>query len=136
MLECGLYRLGSDFVEGHAVDWNAGTALLLRLGFAEFLVQVRGNGFAFPVRVGRQINRRRRLRLLLEVRQNLFFTGNNDVLGLKVVLEIDADLALRQIFDMTERGFDVVFLTEIFVDRFRLGGRLNDNQSFGQCSFP
>jgi len=87
----------------------------------------RGNGFAFTVRVGGKINCGGRLGHLLQVGQNLFLAGNDDVFSLEIVFDIHPEHTFRQVFNMAERGFDLVFLAEIFVDRLGLGGRLDDD---------
>ena len=57
---------------------------------AEFLGQVRGDGFAFAVRIGRQIDGVGRLGQLFQPGENLFFAGDDDVLGREIVIDIDA----------------------------------------------
>ena len=127
MLKGGLHRLRRDLVERDAMDGNATAALPLGLRLTQFFIQVRCDRFALTIRVRREIDSRGGLRFLLQIRQNFFFSRNDDVLGLEVVLDVDTDLALRQIFHMTQRGFDLVVFTEIFVDRLRLCRRFNDD---------
>ena len=109
------------------MDGNATAALPLGLRLTQFFIQVRCDRFALTIRVRREIDSRGGLRFLLQIRQNFFFSRNDDVLGLEVVLDVDTDLALRQIFHMTQRGFDLVVFTEIFVDRLRLCRRFDDD---------
>ena len=45
-------------------------------------------------------------RQLLQLGENFFFAGNDDVVGLEIVVDIDAERALGQIFDVAERGLD------------------------------
>ena len=95
--------------------------------FVEFERQMGGNGFAFAVRVRRQVNGVGRGCQLLQLGDNLFFAGDDDVIGLEVVLDIDAQRALGQIFHVAERGFDREALTQIFLDGLRLGRRFDND---------
>jgi hypothetical protein len=45
------------------------------------------------------------------------------------VFHIDCQIALGEIFNMTERSFDYELLTQVFVDGFRLRRRFHDYQS-------
>src|SRR5207248_5466055 len=57
VLECRLHSFGSDLVEGHAMNGNSSTAFLHGLGFAEFLIQMRGNRLTFAIWIRREVNR-------------------------------------------------------------------------------
>ncbi len=111
MLEGLLHRALGDLVEGDAADDDG--ALLARLlaidaVAAEFFGQVGGNGLAFAVRVRRQVDGIRRLRQLLQLGDNLFLAGDDDVLGGEIVVEIDAERLLGQVLNVPERGFYLV----------------------------
>src|SRR5215470_17449241 len=93
---------------------------------------MRGDGLAFAVRIRRQINVVGRERQLLQLGQDLFFTRDDDVFGFEFVVDIDTEIALGQIFHMAERSFDRESLAQIFLDGFRLGGRFDDDETFGQ----
>ncbi len=84
MEECLLHGALGDLVEGDAADDGSRRSCFLlavdRVA-AEFLGQVSGDGFAFAVRVRRQIDGVGRLRQLLQPGDNLLFAGNDDVLG-------------------------------------------------------
>ena len=86
-----------------------------------------GDGFAFAVRVRRQVDGVRGRGQLLQLGENFFFAGDDDVLGLEVVCDIDAESALGQILHVAERGFDREAFTQIFLDGLRLGGRFDDD---------
>ena len=88
---------------------------------------MRGNGFAFAVRVRRQINVVRGRRQLLQLDDNFLFTGNDDVISLEIVAGIHAQRALGQILDMPQRGLNREILPQIFLNRFRLGGRFDND---------
>ena len=132
MLESFLHGPLRDFVEGHAANAVGLIAILLLLflllvSVTQFLGQVPGDGFAFAVRVRRQVDVVRGQRQLLQLGENFFFAGNDDVFGLEFVVDINAQRALRQIFDVTERGFDNVAFAKIFLNGFRLAGRFDDD---------
>ena len=115
MLEGFLHCALGDFVESDAADAVAVVAILIfffvfflpiLLAVAQFFGQVSGDGFAFAVRVRREIDVVGRQRQLLQLGENFFFAGNDDVLGIEFIFDIHTQLALGQIFDVTERGFD------------------------------
>ena len=128
-----------DLVEGYALDAQAVPVfififsllggLLLFLGAVgiEFIGQMRGDGFAFAVRVRRQKDVVGRLRQLLQPGENLLFARDDDVFGIEFVLDIDAQRALGQVFHVAQRGLDREPFAKIFLNGFRLGGRLNDD---------
>src|SRR6516162_2642180 len=104
-----LYGAPGDLVEGDAANL-ARTRLLLPAIYpvsTEFFGKVRSDGLALAVRVRRQVDSVGRLRQLLELGDNLLLAGNNDVLSRKVVVNIDPEVLLRQIFNMPERRFDL-----------------------------
>ncbi len=83
-------------------------ALAINRVATEFFGQVRSNGFAFAVGIRRQIDGVSRLRQLFQAGDDLFLARNDHVLGGKIVVEIDAERLLGQVFDVSERGFDLV----------------------------
>ncbi len=109
--ERGLDRPLCDLVERDAANIRSvGMLFQFLLGFlayfafflflvavAKFIGQVRGDGFAFAIRVGRQVDHVRRLRQFLQLGQHLLFAGDNDVLGFEVVLDVDTETALGEI---------------------------------------
>jgi hypothetical protein len=125
MLEGFLHGFFGDLVEGHAVDRNP--AFFLLAAIDELFRQVRGNGFAFAVRVRRQINRSRAFGQLLELGHDLFFSRDDVVVGGEVAFEIDAQPALGQVFDVAQRGFDLVVLAQVLVDGLGLDRRFDDD---------
>ena len=94
---------------------------------------MRGNGFAFAVRVRGEIDGVHAKRQFLQLGNNLLFAGDNDVFGFEVVIDVHTEGALGQIFDVPERGLDGVAFAQIFLNGFRLGGRFDDDESFWQC---
>ena len=75
---------------------------------AQFFGKMRGDRFAFAVRVRRQVDSVGALRQLLQLGEHFFFARNDDVFGREVVLDVDAKRLLGQIFNVAERGFDLV----------------------------
>ena len=129
MLERFLHSALGDFVEGHALDGNRAFLLFLAIDTvaAELFGQVSGNGLAFAIRVRRQVDGIRGLGQLLQLGDNFLLAGDDDVLGLEVVVEIDAQRLLGQVLDVAERGFHLIARAEIFLDRLRLGRRFDDD---------
>jgi len=72
---------------------------------------VRSDGFAFAVRIGREVHGVRILRHLAKLGDDLFFAGDDFVFGLKIMLDIHAESLLRKVHDVSERSFDFVSLT-------------------------
>ena len=137
MFESGLHGALGNFVKRHALNARRslgltllrflGSLLFLSTVFVEFEREMRGNGFALAVRVRREIDRVGRRGELLQPGDNFFFAGNDDVLGIEIVLDIDAERALGQIFHVPQRRFDRKSLTQIFLDGLRLGRRFDDD---------
>jgi len=137
MLEGSLDGALGNLVEGNALNARRRVRIffLLLFSFAflgvavgvEFEGKVRGNRFTFPVRVRREIDGIHRPGQLLQLGQNFFFSGDDDVIGFKVVVGIHAQRALRQIFDVAVRGLDGKSLSQIFLDGFRLGWRFDND---------
>ena len=100
---------------------------LLLAVVAQFKSQMGGNRFALAVRVRRQIDRIRRRCQLLQLGNDFLFARNNHVIGLEVVRDIYTERALGQVPHVPERGLDGESLTQIFLDRFRLGWGLDDD---------
>ena len=132
------HRTLRNFVKRHAA--NALVPVLsffLLLTFlldtvAEFFGQMRSNGFAFAVRVRREVDRVHADGQLLQLGDNFFFARNDHVLSLKIVIDIDPERALGQVLHVSKRSFDRVALPQIFLDGLRLGGRFDDDKSFSQ----
>ena len=68
------------------------------------------------------------LRRVLQLLEDLLAAGDDFVRRLEPFVDVDAELALRQIADVPHRGDDLVVLAEIFVDGLRLRRRLDDDQ--------
>ena len=88
-----------DLVKEHALDRN-GRRAALRLDLRR---DVRRDRLAFAIRVGRDEDFARILRRALELRDRFFFSGDRHELGLEAVLDVDAELLLGQVHDVTDR---------------------------------
>ena len=120
-------RLG-DLVEQHSEDLSL-LLFLLRLS-EQLLLKMPRDGLPFAIRVRGQKHLVCLFRFLLDLRQHFRLALDRDVLRLKIVLEIHAQLTGRQVFDMSDRRHDRITAAQIFRNRPRLGRRLNDNQIF------
>ena len=65
-----------------------------------------GNGFAFAVGIRGEVDMIGRKRQLLQFGENLFFSGYDDVFGLELVVDIDTQAALGQVFHVAVRSID------------------------------
>ncbi len=135
MLESGLDCPLRDFVEGDPANASAvGVVffgcfglLLFLAAVAEFVGKMRSNGFAFAVRIGREIDGVGRKRQLLQLGEDLLLAGNDDVLRTETVFDIDTETALGQVFHVAERGVDSEILAQILLNCFRLSRRFDDD---------
>lgn len=89
-----------DFVEGHALR------LLIR--DIQQVFQVPRNGLALAVRVGCQKDIFTALGRAAQLRDDLFFSLERLILRLKIVFNIHAHRALRQIAQMSHAGLDLI----------------------------
>ena len=112
----GFYRTFGHLVEG---DPFGLLGIQLQSG-----TQVPGNGFAFPVRVGSQIDRGCLFGLLLELLDQFSFSPYIDEMGLKIVFGVHCKGGFGQIPYMSYRchhfvsGAQVAFQTGSFCGRF------------------
>ena len=130
MLEGFAHRTLRDFVKRHPPESFVAVVaffLFLLLAVTQFLRQMRGDRFSFAIRVRRQVDGVHADGQLLQPRDDLFFTGNDDVFGLEIVVDIDAEGALGQILDMPERGLDRIAFAQILFDGLRLSRRFDDD---------
>ena len=70
-----------------------------------------------------------------ELADDLLFPFQNLVAGLERLF-VDAELTLREIADVADRGLDHVVLPDEFVDRLGFRGRLDDDEVLGHCGTP
>ena len=113
-----------DFVEHHPLY----RFVAQQVALPEDFVQVPGNGFALAVRVGGQIQGigfGDRLGDGFDMAQVFL---DRLILHGKVVFRIDRALLGDQVAHMTVGGQHFEVLAQVFLDRFRLGRRLHDDQ--------
>src|SRR6266852_9578905 len=117
MLEGGLDGALRDFVERYAADARAIANIVgLRLVllsllffarvFAEPVGAMRGDGFAFAIRVRREVDVVGRESQLLQLGPDLFFSRDDDVFGFEIVFYVDTEAAFGQVFHVAERSID------------------------------
>ncbi len=90
-----------------------------------------GNGLAFAVKVGRQIERVGLLDRLDDGVDVLLVLFDQVVVHREIVIGIDGAFLRHQITHVTVRREDLEILAEVFVDRLGLGGRFDDKQVLG-----
>ncbi len=124
VLEGLLHGLLGDLVEGHAAN-----LFPLFGGCPQLQRQVVSNRLALAVRVRRQKDLVRLGRRLLQLRHHLFLARRHDQRRLEgPLLQLHANIVLGQVHDVTHRRQNLEARAKIFLDRLRLGGRLDDHQ--------
>src|SRR5256885_254571 len=108
-----------DLVEQHAADLGA---------VAQGLRHVPGDRLTLAVGVGGDEHALRLLRRLLDLGEGLRLLLDGDVLRREAVVDVHAQLALRQVADVSHGRLDGVARAEVLADRLRLGGRLDDDE--------
>ena len=88
---------------------------------------MRGDRLALAVRVRRQVNFVCRGGQLLQFPDDLLFAGNDDVFRVEIVININPQSALGQIFHVAKRRLDRVTLSQILLDGFCLGRRFDND---------
>ena len=122
MLQRFLHRLLGDLVEHQAMDFFPFAAELFR--------QMPADGFTFPLRVRRDVNISDIFRGALQLRDHFLAGGDRLVDRRKAFVDVDAELALRQIAHVSHRRDDFVVAPEVLVDRFCLRRRFDDDKRF------
>src|SRR5262249_8929510 len=125
------HRLLGDGVEHHALD----VLLLQRALFLQYLEDVPGNGLAFAVGVGGEDELFGVLDGLGDVGEPLLRLGIDLPDHMEVGVRIDRPVLGRQVADMAEGRQDLIAGPEVLVDRFRLGGRLDNDNVHENTSF-
>ena len=119
-------RVARDLVKDHAIKFHLP-------GVQEF-AQVRADGFPFAVRVCGQVDGVRLAGGSLQFVDDVLLRRDDDVVRLEVLLDVHAQVLLRQVHDVPHRGLHRVAGAEIFIDGFRLGRRFHDDERFSH--FP
>jgi hypothetical protein len=110
---------GGQFVKQHTVKPPA--------FFLEHFGRMPGNGFAFAIRVGGQVDFSGVAGGGLKVFDHFLFAGDGAIFRLEAILDIDAHLFFRQVPDVTDRCGDVVLVTDHLGQCFDLGGRFDND---------
>ncbi len=124
MVERLEHRLLGDLVEHQALD----LLLLLALPAAQLLGDVPANRLTLAVRVGRDVDGRRVLRSFLQRLDDLLPGRDRLVVLDEPLVDVHAELALRQVPDVPHRRDHLVVAPQIFVDRLRLRRRLDHDK--------
>ena len=85
-----------------------------------------GNGLAFAVGVGGEVNGAGALCRLGKVLNGLLLVLRDFIEGLKVVRDVDAEAVLGKVPDVAQGGLDAKVLSQDFLDGPGLGGRFYD----------
>ena len=126
-----LHRLGDpplgDLVEEDPVD--LGVAALDLPG------DVPGDRLPFTVRVGGDVDGAGVRGLVPQPRDDLVLALDGLVLRNEAAVDVDPDLALREVLDVADGGLDMILFAEVLVDGLRLGGGLDDDQRLSRRRF-
>src|SRR6185437_1263681 len=124
VLDGALHGIFRDLVKEHALDrQRAGPALR-----PDLASDVRGDRLALAIRVGGDEHFPAVLRRVLQLGDGFFLAGNRYEVGEEAVVDIDAELLLRQIHDVADRGAHTVAAPQILADGLRFGRRLDDDE--------
>src|SRR5882724_5665403 len=124
----GMRQRVGDRVLGDLVEQDAPHLAAVR----ELARHVPRDGLALAIRVGGEEHPLRGFRGLLDFGEGLGLLLDGHVLGREAVLDVHAQLALRQIAQVPHRRLDGVARAQVLADRLRLGGRLDDDE----CALP
>src|SRR5881628_845619 len=124
----GMRQRMGDSVLGDLVEQDALHLAAVR----ELARHVPGDGLALAVRVGGEEHSLRGFRGLLDFGEGLGLLLDGHVLGREAVLDVHAELALRQIAQVPHRRLDGVARAQVLADRLGFGGRLDDDE----CALP
>src|SRR3712207_5466374 len=105
-----LHGVAGDLAELDAVDWLAAWD-------AGRLSDMPGDRLALAVGVGRQVDRIGRLDRLLERGDDLLFALGHLVDRYEPAVDIDAEIAFRQVAHVAHRGLDTKTAPQIFLNR-------------------
>ncbi len=124
MLDRLLYAFFGDLVEQDAPDLSVEAA-------PEPGRDMEGDRLAFAIRVGGEVDVVLAFGLLFYLLDYFRLAGDHMVLGLEIMLDIDAERALGQIDDMTDRRSYLEIGSEVPLDGLCLCRRFNDYEVLG-----
>ena len=111
-----------DLVVLHAKD------RLALAGRLERLAQMPRNRLPLAVRIGRQIDDIALLGGFAQLLDHLGLLRRDDVFGRKMVLDVDAQFAFRQVADVPHGGLHQVILAQHLANRLGLGRRFHNHE--------
>jgi len=97
---------------------------------SDLLGDVPGDGFSLSIGIGSEIDVFHALACFLQLPDDLAFTSDGDIGGLKIVFKIDPQFALREIFNMADGGFDDVVVPKKFLKGLYFRRRFYNYQTF------
>ena len=115
----------------------------------EHLEEMPRNSFSFAIFISCEVELVNALEKLLEMRYLFSGRVGDDVDRCEPVIDVDSESSrlpqvpfrgwefgctCGDVANMTHRRLDDEVVTEVFVDRARLGRRLNDDEFLGHCS--
>src|SRR5262245_55788102 len=129
LLGIHLARVLEGLLDGAARDLIEDHPTHLLLGSnPEFFLEMPADRLSLAVRIGRQVDGRRVLGGGLELVQDPFARCEDLVVGCEPLLDVDAQLLPGEIPNVPHGGLHHEVPSEIFVDRLRLGGGLDDHE--------
>jgi len=125
-----VFHRGGHGVPGNRVEHDAldRDVLSERPALLQRLDNVPGDGFAFAVRVGREDEGVGVFQGVRDVGNALGGFGIRLPHHLEIIVRIDRAILRGKVADMPIGGQDLIVLAQVLVDRFGLGGRLDDDK--------
>ena len=121
-------RLLDSGLDGRLRDFVEDDAAVRRRVDAEDVGEMPCDGLALAVRVACEVDFRSVLRIFLERLDEVALATDVDVFRREVVVDVDAELALRQVAQVAHRCANHVLAAEVFLDGLGLGWRLDDDE--------
>ena len=138
LIEVDRARVLDRLLDGRLRDFVEDDAAVRRRVEPQDECQMPGNGLSLTIGIACEIDLVGIFRVLLERLDELALAAYVDVFRCEVVLDVDAELTLRQVAQMPHGGAHHVLSSQIFLDGLGLGRRLdNDERSLclrlGSC---
>ena len=138
LIEVDRARVLDRLLDGRLRDFVEDDAAVRRRVEPQDECQMPGNGLSLTIGIACEIDLVGIFRVLLERLDELALAAYIDVFRCEVVLDVDAELTLRQVAQMPHGGAHHVLSSQIFLDGLGLGRRLdNDERSLclrlGSC---
>ena len=102
----------------------------------QLFLEVVADGFAFAIRIGREVDCVHLLGGGLQLRDELLLAFDDFVVGFEIMIDIDREIVLGEILNMTERSFDdVICLPRYLLMVFAFAGDSTITRAFGIGDF-